>query len=126
MNNKILKNKNLSTSKYPLEVFWSEEDEGYIAIVPDLPGCSAWGETEEQAVHEIQDAIKAWILAAQAGGRLIPAPSLDTSFSGKFLMRVPKRLHAELSRHAKVQGVSLNQYVLYLLSQKQAAERKVA
>lgn len=102
--------------KYPIEVFWSDEDEGYIATVPDLPGCSAWGETEEEAVHEVHIAAKIWLKANAKMGREAPLPSIDINYSGKFLMRVPKRLHAELARAAKVQGVSLNQYVLYLLT----------
>lgn len=43
--------------KYLIEIFWSDEDEGHIAIVPDLPGCSAWGATEEEALREIHDAM---------------------------------------------------------------------
>lgn len=105
--------------KYPIEVFWSDEDEGYIAIVSDLPGCSAWGTTEEEAIREVHDAEYAWLQAVKKSVREIPAPSVETSFSGKFLMRVPKRLHAELVRTAKTQGVSLNQYVLYLLTARQ-------
>ena len=46
--------------KYLIEEFWSD-DEGYIAVVPDLPGCSAFGTTPEAAVHEIGDATLAWI-----------------------------------------------------------------
>jgi antitoxin HicB len=104
--------------KYPIEVFWSEEDAGYIATVPELPGCSAWGLTEEVAVHEIHAAAAAWIKAATKAGRLIPEPSTQLHYSGKLLMRLPKRLHAELARGAKVQGVSLNQYLLYLLTER--------
>jgi antitoxin HicB len=52
--------------KYLIEVFWSDDDEGYIAVVSDLPGCSAFGETPEAAVHEIGDAIEAWIAACRA------------------------------------------------------------
>ena len=40
--------------EYLVEAFWSDEDEGYIALVPDLPGCSAFGVTPEEAVHEIR------------------------------------------------------------------------
>jgi predicted RNase H-like HicB family nuclease len=40
--------------KYAVEIFYSEEDEGYIAIAPELPGCSAFGETEEEALKEIK------------------------------------------------------------------------
>jgi antitoxin HicB len=52
-----------------VEVFWSDDDEGYIVVVPDLPGCSAFGETPEAAVHEIGGAIEAWIGACRAVGR---------------------------------------------------------
>ena len=54
--------------KYLLEVFWSDEDEGCIAVVPDLPGCSAFGRTHEQAVLEIGDATQAWIAACSTAG----------------------------------------------------------
>jgi predicted RNase H-like HicB family nuclease len=61
--------------KYLVEVFWSEEDQGYIAIVPDLPGCSAWGVSPEDAVREIEDAQRAWIEACTKSGEPIPPPS---------------------------------------------------
>jgi antitoxin HicB len=61
--------------RYAIEIFWSEEDEGYIAVVPDLPGCSAWGATPEDAAREAQDAIAAWIEACRAAGDPIPEPS---------------------------------------------------
>ena len=104
--------------RYPIEVFWSGEDEGYIAIAPDLPGSSAWGETEAEAVKELHAAIGLWIKAARKVGNPVPKPSdrADVNYSGKFLMRVPTRLHAELAHAARAQGVSLNQYVLYLLT----------
>ena len=61
--------------RYLVEVFWSDEDEGYIAVVPDLPGCSAFGNTPEEAVREIGDATLAWIEACRAAGDPIPAPA---------------------------------------------------
>ena len=106
-------------SHYPLEIFWSAEDDGYIAEVPDLPGCSAWGATETDAACEAQNAIAAWIEAAQSAGNLIPIPTevqpLET-YSGKFVVRVPRSLHARLARKAKIEGISLNQYVAYMLA----------
>jgi len=60
--------------RYTIEIFYSEEDEGYIAIVPELPGCSAFGETEEEALREIKTAIELWIEAAKKEGREIPKP----------------------------------------------------
>lgn len=47
--------------KYAIEIFYSEEDEGYIAVVPELLGCSAFGETEEEALKEIKIAIDLWL-----------------------------------------------------------------
>ena len=116
------------TPKYPIEVFWSDEDEGYIAVVPDLPGCSAWGKTETEAINEARPAVTAWLKAARAAGNAIPPPSRldDHGYSGKFLLRVPKRLHAQLARAAKAQGVSLNQYVLYLLTERKARRSDAA
>jgi predicted RNase H-like HicB family nuclease len=104
--------------RYPIEVFWSDEDEGYIAVAPDLPGASAWGKTEAAAIKELHTALELWLKAAKKVGNPIPRPSdrSDVNYSGKFLMRVPRRLHAELVHAAKAQGVSLNQYLLYLLT----------
>jgi predicted RNase H-like HicB family nuclease len=106
---------------YPVEIFYSPEDAGYIATFPDLLGCSAFGETEEEALTEAKYAQEAWLSAQQTAGNAIPTPTTRTpeNFSGKFLLRVPKQLHATLAITAKRQGVSLNQYVLYLLAQQQ-------
>ncbi len=62
-------------NKYPIEIFWSDEDEGYIAIAPDLPGCNAWGHTEEEAIKELHDAMAAWIKACDKSGEPVPEPS---------------------------------------------------
>lgn len=113
---------------YTTEVFWSEEDGGYIAIAPDLPGCSAFGETRAEAAAEIENAIEAWLQAAEAVGNPIPRPTRKRTFedhSGKLLVRMPKELHAELSEASKVQGVSLNQYVCFLLTQRHYATHAV-
>ena len=60
--------------KYSIEIFYSEEDRGYIALAPELPGCSAFGETEEEALKEIKVAIDLWLETAQKEGRGIPQP----------------------------------------------------
>ncbi len=60
--------------KYAIEIFYSEEDDGYIAVVPELPGCSAYGETEEQALQEIKTATDLWISTACSMGGEIPKP----------------------------------------------------
>ena len=60
--------------KYAIEIFYSEEDRGYIALVPELPGCSAFGETEEGALKEAKVAIALWLETAKKEGRQIPEP----------------------------------------------------
>jgi predicted RNase H-like HicB family nuclease len=60
--------------KYAIEIFYSEDDEGYIAVVPELAGCSAYGESEEQALREIKTAIDLWLTTARSMGREIPEP----------------------------------------------------
>lgn len=50
---------------HTINIFYSEEDEGYIAVVPELPGCSAFGETEEETLKEIKTAMELWIEAAK-------------------------------------------------------------
>ncbi|RZB30875.1 MAG: hypothetical protein AEth_00829 [Candidatus Argoarchaeum ethanivorans] len=60
--------------KYAIEIFHSEEDEGSIAVVPELPGCTAFGENEEKALEEIKIAMELWIETAKKEGRNIPQP----------------------------------------------------
>ncbi len=59
---------------YHINLFYSEEDGGYIADIPDLPGCSAFGATPEEALREVLVAKQAWIDAAKESGREIPVP----------------------------------------------------
>ena len=66
---------------YPITIFYSEEDEGYIAIVPDLPGCSAFGATAEEAIKEVYVAISLWIEVAKKEGREIPRPHIPAIIS---------------------------------------------
>jgi len=61
---------------YHVSVFYSEEDDGYIADIPDLPHCAAFGETPEQALAEVLKAKAALIEAARAEGKPVPHPIL--------------------------------------------------
>jgi predicted RNase H-like HicB family nuclease len=60
---------------YHINIFYSEEDEGYIADIPDLPYCSAFGQTPEEALAEVLRAKAAWLDAAQAEGKPTPPPA---------------------------------------------------
>lgn len=61
-------------NRYAIEIFYSKEDEGFIAVVPELPVCSAFGSTEEKSLEEVKVAIELWIKAAKSEGREIPEP----------------------------------------------------
>ena len=61
-------------SEYHINIFYSEEDCGYIADIPDLDSCSAFGETPEKALAEVEQAKKAWLEAARQAGKPVPPP----------------------------------------------------
>ncbi|MFZ1104524.1 MAG: type II toxin-antitoxin system HicB family antitoxin [Hyphomicrobiaceae bacterium] len=58
--------------RYAIIVFWSDEDEAWVADVPDLRSCSAFGDTPEEAVAEVRVAMEAWLAAAREAGHPIP------------------------------------------------------
>ncbi len=59
---------------YHINIFYSDEDGGYIADIPDLKSCSAFGETPEEALKEVKIARATWLEAAQDSGKPIPPP----------------------------------------------------
>ena len=59
---------------YHINIFYSDEDSGYIADIPDLDACSAFGKTPQQALEEVERAKTAWLEAARAEGKPIPSP----------------------------------------------------
>lgn len=59
---------------YHINIFWSDEDGGFIADIPDLEACSAFGETAEAALAEVEKAKKAWVGAARELGKPVPEP----------------------------------------------------
>ncbi len=83
---------------------------GFVASIEELPGCLSQGQSLEEAVSGIHDAMASWISIALEDGLDIPEPIEDDRYSGKFVLRVPQSLHAELVRAAQREGVSLNQF----------------
>ena len=61
-------------SDYHINIFFSEEDGGYIADIPDLEYCSAFGRSQEEALAEVQIAKRAWLEAARELGQPVPGP----------------------------------------------------
>ena len=88
----------------------------FYAHVLELDGCQSTGETFEEAYESLKDAMRGWIETKIDDGFDVPLPVKYTDYSGKFLVRIPKSLHYRLSVEAQQEGVSLNQYALYKLS----------
>jgi len=102
---------------YKYTIYPAEEG-GYVIEIPDLPGCISQGETAEEALVMIEDAKRGWLEVSLDQGIEITEPSrLRSDFSGKFNIRVPKSLHKVLADKAKEENISLNQFILYQLSQ---------
>jgi antitoxin HicB len=109
---------------YPIELI--EEDGQYTATHPDLPGCASFGDTPDEAVAELRVVRELWLRGEIESGNAIPQPSsYEETFSGKFVLRMPKTLHRTLHHEAKLQGVSLNQYVIFTLADRHSKKPPV-
>ena len=133
---------------YKMEIVEDKDEGGFVVSYPDLPGCITCGETIETAISNANDAKKAWIEAALESGIELQEPnnleeysgqfklriprSLHRSlaehniplnyleYSGQFKLRIPRSLHRSLAEHSKKEGISMNQYCVYLLSRNDA------
>lgn len=107
--------------KYKIEIVKVSEKDGggYLAIVPSLPGCMSDGDTAEEALENVKDAIKCWIETAEELGREIPKPieyRVDDEYSGKLLLRIPKYLHKMIAERSVSEGSSINQLIQSYIS----------
>ena len=109
---------------YRMEIVEDKEEGGYVVSYPDLPGCITCGETVESAVANAVDAKTAWIEAALEDGIEIPDPDSLEDYSGQFKLRIPRSLHRLLAEHSRREGISMNQYCVYLLSRNDAVYSK--
>jgi len=99
------------------KVISGDAEEGFLAVVSELPGCVTAGETEEEALEMLRDAMHVWLVVALEDGAPIPDPApMDRPVSGKMLVRMPKSLHRRLLEKAAEEGVSANQLAVSLLS----------
>lgn len=101
---------------YRMEIVEDKDEGGFVVSYPDLPGCVTCGETLESAIANVADAKKEWIIAALESGMKIQEPDQLDDYSGQFKLRIPKSLHKSLAEHSKREGISMNQYCVYLLA----------
>ena len=93
-----------------------DDDGSYFISYPDLPGCMSCGATIEDAIEMGKDAKKCWIESALNGKEFIPEPKAAPDYPDNFKLRMPRSLYRQLAKDARNEGVSMNQYCLYLLS----------
>ncbi|GAA6425840.1 type II toxin-antitoxin system HicB family antitoxin [Dielma fastidiosa] len=105
---------------YRMEIVEDKDEGGYVLSYPDLPGCITCGDTMQDAIINAQDAKKAWLEAALEEGIEIYEPDSLEDYSGQFKLRIPRSLHKSLAEHSKKEGISMNQYCLYLLTKNDA------
>ncbi len=100
-----------------LQPLGEDEGGGWLAEVPDLPGCISDGDTPEEAVRNVEDALHSWVATAEEFGDPVPEPGTSSRHSGKWVMRVSRSLHMRLAQRAKAEGVSLNAFAAQLLAE---------
>ena len=104
---------------YPFEIrpLTPEEGGGFLISYPDFSDCISDGETVEEALKNGEDALKQTIATLKAKALPVPAPNSGGIASGKFVARVPKTIHAQLTMRARIEGVSLNTLVVTFIAQ---------
>ena len=102
---------------FKLQEMTDEDGKFFFIKVSELDGCMSDARTMEEAMNNIKEAMEGWIEVALECGDYIPEPINVEDYSGKFVVRIPKTLHHKLAHEATIEGVSLNQYATYKLSQ---------
>lgn len=102
---------------YRIEIIPDDEG-GFTALYPELPGCITTADSSDKIFQNAIDAKKAWLEAALEDGVEIKEPDERNpeDYSGQFKLRIPKSLHMTLSLNARREGISMNQYCIYILS----------
>lgn len=104
------------SDKYSVNVCWDNEDRCFIATCSEFPLLSAHGDSREEAISEFQIVLEMAIESFTEDNIELPNPKTTASHSGQFRIRVPKSLHRSLVQRAEEENVSLNTYVISLLS----------
>jgi predicted HicB family RNase H-like nuclease len=118
------KNKDLTyylSLPYKIEIYFAAEDSTWIAVHPELgrATCYSVGETQEKALKLLGEVKKDILEIALTEDKEIPEPESENNElpSGQFIIRIPRTLHAQLKSRAENEGISLNQFVLTILSE---------
>ncbi len=95
-----------------------DDDGTYAAWVLEFDGCFSQGDTADEAMENITEAAGNWIEATLRNGKLIPPPVALNEASGKFALRMPKNMHQKVQQMARVDGVSVNSFLIEAIAEK--------
>jgi predicted RNase H-like HicB family nuclease len=112
-------NKDLSyymSLPYKMEILEDKQEGGYVLSCPELKGCITSANNIEEGFKMLEDAKICWFAACLEDGISIPEPVGLEEYSGQFKLRIPKSLHKALADKSREEGISMNQYCLYLLA----------
>lgn len=98
---------------YKFIIIEDKEEGGYTGYYPELRGCITCADTIEELMVMAEEAKIEWLKSSMEEGITIPEPQ---NYSGQFKLRVPKTLHKHLAEKAEMEGVSMNQYCVSILS----------
>ncbi len=97
--------------KYRVDISWSDEDQCYVARIPELRGCVTDGATIEEAAHNAKEAVAVYLETLATQKKELPPALSERKFSGKLPLRISPDLHRDLMARALSEDLSLNQYI---------------
>ncbi len=107
-------------AQYSVQVYREEDGEGFVAVCPELPSLSAFGDSRQEAIEELQVVLELAIDTYRDEGWPLPDPKRAPSTSlpsGEFRARLPKTMHLQLAKRAEEEGVSQNALVVSYVAQ---------
>ena len=104
--------------KYTINIYWDDEHGKFKAYVPEFEDLTAYGDSYQEAFSAIQEALNKKIEELKNENLTLPQALTISRYSGQLRLRMPKTLHQELTQEAEKEGISLNAYMVYLLSTK--------
>ncbi len=106
-----MKHKRKPPFKYRVDIAWSDDDQCYVARVPELPGCVTDGTSIEEAAIHAKEAVTVYLETLDDQKRPHPPALSERKFSGKVPLRISPDLHRDLTARAMTEDLSLNQFI---------------
>ncbi|MCD4783586.1 MAG: type II toxin-antitoxin system HicB family antitoxin [Candidatus Eremiobacteraeota bacterium] len=100
---------------YNVKVFFDKEDDDFVAAIDEICGCSAFGNTPEDALRELEIAYKAWLETVIESGYPIPKPFRTDEEIGKIELQMPESLCRQIIEQAMKDNMSVNQEIIHFL-----------